>query len=136
MRLNEQLNTEHFALEEAARALASNPAKIIENDRYAFSAVDDGNVVGVCALFKDSAQRFQLACMAVEPTLRGKGYGRALMAHAIEHGRAAGATSVYLLSNTVLESAIALYQCFGFIPTSTGQHPIYARCNIVMERNI
>lgn len=133
VRLNEMWITEHFALEEADHALARNPSKIIDSGGYVFSLACGHQVAGVCALFKENAERYQLARMAVEPQHRGKGYGKALLNHAIAHSRSVGGKSVYLLSNTVLEPAIALYERFGFTPVSLGQHPIYARCNIVME---
>ena len=134
IRLNELWISEHFALEEADRSLAANPGHVIENGGFVFSLVNEGQVVGVCALFKEGAERFQLARMAVEPGLRGQGYGRALMDHALAHAKSVGATSVFLLSNTVLQPAIALYKRSGFGVVSTCQHPVYARCNIVMER--
>lgn len=134
IRLNESWITEHFSIEEADRVLAANPAKVIDDGGFIFSLACDNHVVGVCALFKENAERYQLARMAVEPNCRGAGYGRALVDHALRHAQSLGAKSVYLLSNTVLEPAIALYQRFGFTPVSTGQHPVYARCNIVMER--
>jgi GNAT superfamily N-acetyltransferase len=74
--------------------------------------------------------------MAVDPKFRGEGYGRALMEHAIKEARSAGATALYLLTNTRLEPAISLYEQFGFAPTLTGQHPVYTRCNLVMERTL
>lgn len=133
VRLNEIWITEHFSLEEADRTLAANPAKVIDNGGFIFSVTRANHVVGVCALFKENAERYQLARMAVEPNLRGEGYGRALMDHTLIHAKSIGAKSVYLLSNTVLEPAIALYKHFGFTPIFTGQHAVYARCNIVME---
>ena len=54
----------------------------------------------------------------------------------IELARKDGAETVYLLSNTVLKPAIALYRKHGFHSLSEGPHPVYARCNIVMERSI
>jgi putative acetyltransferase len=134
IRLNEMWISAHFSIEEADKALAKNPAKVIDNGGFVFSAVDGHAVVGVCALFKDSPERYQLARMAVEPNLRGNGHGRALIQHALKHAQADGASSVYLLSNTVLVPAITLYKRFGFATLSEGQHPVYARCNIIMER--
>jgi hypothetical protein len=48
----------------------------------------------------------------------------------------ADAKKVYLVSNTKLASAIGLYKKYGFQTVSEGQHPIYSRANIVMERHI
>jgi putative acetyltransferase len=74
IRLNELWISEHFSLEDSDRALAATPGQVIENGGFVFSLVSKGQVVGVCALFKEGPQRFQLARMAVEPGLRGQGY--------------------------------------------------------------
>jgi ribosomal protein S18 acetylase RimI-like enzyme len=133
IRLNEQWIGEHFALEEADRRLASDPFGIVREGGHILSLVEDGAVVGVCALLRGDGQRFQLARMAVDPRQRGKGHGDTLMVAALRQARADGAASVYLLSNTVLAPAIALYRKHGFRTVSEGTHPQYARCNIVME---
>jgi GNAT superfamily N-acetyltransferase len=134
VRLNEQWISEHFALEESDRRLAANPMQIIADGGHILSLVEGGRVVGVCALFRESRYRFELARMAVDRTERGKGYGDVLIRAALQRARESGATSVFLLSNTVLEPAIALYRKHGFVTVSEGSHPVYARCNIVMER--
>ena len=136
IRLNELWITEHFSIEEADRALAANPARVIAEGGAIFSLLDGEQVVGVCAIFKESAQRYQLARMAVAPAARGKGYGNRLLEHALAHAKTLGASSVFLLSNTVLQAAIALYKKHGFVTVYTGPHPEYARCNIVMERAV
>ena len=133
IRLNEQWISEHFAIEEADRKLAANPFKIVSDGGHIISLVASGRVVGVCALFKISEDRYELARMAVEPSARGKGYGDALITAALNRARDKGASSIYLDSNTVLVPAIALYRKHGFETVSEGPHPEYARCNIVME---
>lgn len=135
IRLNELWITTHFSLEESDRALAADPGKVVRDGGYIFSLVEAGRVVGVCALFKESDERYQLARMAVEPGERGKGYGNHLIEHALNKAWSLEATSVFLLSNTRLEAALALYRKHGFQTVSTCQHAVYARCNIVMERN-
>lgn len=133
IRLNEQWISEHFAPEEADRRLASDPFRIVREGGHILSLVEDGVVVGVCALLGGNGHRFQLARMAVDPRKRGRGHGDRLMTAALRPARADGAASVYLLSNTVLAPAIALYRKYGFRTLSEGPHPHYARCNIVME---
>lgn len=71
--------------------------------------------------------------LAVEPSQRGNGYGSILIRAAMERAKERGAESIYLLSNTKLQPAIALYQKHGFQTVTEGPHPLYARCNIVME---
>jgi putative acetyltransferase len=132
IRLNELWIKEHFSLEESDRKLAADPYRIVREGGHILSVVDDG-VVGVCALFRESPTRYELARMAVDPCVRGRGIGDALMRAAIELAKKDGAETLYLLSNTVLSPAIALYRKHGFRTVSEGPHPVYSRCNIVME---
>lgn len=133
VRLNELWITEHFSLEESDRELARDPFKIVREGGHILSLLEGEHVVGVCALFKESAQCYQLARMAVEPGQRGKGYGETLLRAAIHEARRSGAETLYLLSNTALGPACSLYRKHGFRTVSEGPHPAYARCNIVME---
>jgi len=133
IRLNEKWISEHFSIEEADRKLAEKTFKIVTDGGHIITLLIEGVVKGVCALFKEGGHCYQLARMAVEPSERGKGYGTLLIQAALERARTDGATRVYLLSNTLLSSAIALYRKHGFRVVSEGKHPIYARCNIVME---
>ena len=100
---------------------------------HILSLVEDGRVVGVCALFRDGSDRYELARMAVEPDERGKGYGDALLTAALRRAREDGVRSVYLLSNRKLAPAIGLYRKHGFETVADGPHPVYARCDVVME---
>lgn len=134
IRLNEDWISHYFRIEEADRELARNPAGIIDDGGYIFSLLEKEQVVGVCALFKEEDDVFQLARMAVSPETQRKGYGDALMNAAFEHLHKIGASRVYLLSNTILAPAIALYRKHGFTVLGEGQHPVYARFNIVMEK--
>jgi putative acetyltransferase len=134
IRLNELWITEYFVLEDVDRELAADPYKIVREGGHILSLVKSGKVIGVCALFKESPTRYQLARMTVDPSERGKGYGEYLLQTAIEKARKSGAKSIYLLSNTAaLSIAISLYRKYGFHTLTEGPHPVYARCNIVME---
>jgi ribosomal protein S18 acetylase RimI-like enzyme len=132
IRLNEAWITEHFSLEAADHELARNPGGVIDSGGSLLTLTAVGQVLGVCALFPDEPGRVQLARMAVAPEGRGMGYGQALLAGAKARAKETGATSIILYSNTKLVPAIALYRKHGFVTISTGSHPKYARCNIVM----
>lgn len=134
IRLNEDWISHYFSIEEADRELARNPARIIVDGGYIFTLLEQGQVVGVCALFKEDDDVFQLARMAVSPESQGKGFGHALIDAAFDQLHKVGTSRVYLLSNTILAPAIALYRKHGFTVLCEGQHPVYSRCNIVMEK--
>jgi len=133
IRLNELWIKEHFELEESDRKLAADPYKIVREGGHILSLVEHEKVLGVCALVKETPERFQLARMAVDPGERAKGYGGALIDAAISKAQESGAQTLYLLTNTVLAPAISLYKKHGFRVISQCRHPVYARCNITME---
>lgn len=136
IRLNELWIKEHFSLEAADRSLAADPGSILRGGGHTICAVEDGRVVGAVALFQRGEQHFELARMAVDPDYRRRGIGRALALFALEKGLERGARRITLLSNTVLEPAIALYRSLGFRAVREGQDPEYARCNVVMEKTL
>ena len=133
IRLNEMWISEYFAIEDADRKLAADPFKVVTDGGHILSLVEEGKVLGVCALFRDGEKAYELARMAVDPAARGKGYGDILIRAALDRAREKGAARVYLVSNTVLTPAIKLYRKHGFVTTFEGPHPDYARANIVME---
>ena len=136
IRLNEEWISTYFELEEVDHVLAANPYQIIENGGYIFSLVVKDEVLGVCALFNEGKGKYELARMAVSPRHHGGGLGHKLMRACLSKLSHIGAQKVYLISNTKLEAAIALYKKHGFKTVTQGQHPVYSRANIVMERNV
>lgn len=136
IRLNEEWISTYFEIEDADRALAENPYRIIEAGGYIFSLVSGREVLGVCALFNDGNGTYELARMAVSPMYQRSGFGNKLISVCLDKLSAIGAHKVYLVSNTRLEAAIALYKKHGFKTVSEGRHPVYSRANIVMERDV
>lgn len=93
-------------------------------------------VAGTCAMFKVGDNSYELAKMAVSPDFQGHGFGDLLMISAENWARAKGAKEVFMLSNTVLEPAIKLYQKHGYVITHLGPHPDYERCNIELKKEL
>ena len=135
IRLNEEWITGYFQLEEIDRKLAANPQKVIDDGGYIYSLVSNNEVVGVCALFNEGNNVYELARMAVSPKYQGKGYGDKLINICLSKAKEIKANKIYLVSNTKLEAAIALYKKHGFRTVSTGQHAPYSRANITMVHN-
>lgn len=134
--LNEQWISKYFKLESVDLELAKNPEKIISDGGFIFAIMVKGSIVGVCALFKRGDRDYELARMAVAPDYQERGYGSVLMEHCLKRLTELGAKRVYLVSNTVLLSAIKLYRKYGFLTVHEGPHPLYNRANIVMERAV
>jgi len=125
-----------WGLEEADRALSRDPLRIVREGGSLLSLARGDEVVGVCALFREGPDRFQLARMTVAERERGNGHGERLLLAALDRARDLGAASVYLLTNTALGPAVHLYRKHGFRTVRDGPHPEYARCNLVMERRM
>ncbi|RYZ83421.1 MAG: N-acetyltransferase [Proteobacteria bacterium] len=132
--LNRQWITTYFAIEAMDIAQLEDAQKIIlDVGGEIFFVLEDQRVLGTCAMVPHGPGCYELAKMAVHPAARGRGLGDVLMQLCISWARGKTAESIILLSNTILEPAIALYHKHGFQTTHLGPHPDYARCNIQME---
>jgi len=133
--LNEAWIKKYFAMEEADEVALNNPQTyIIDKGGDIVIAIYNEEVVGVCGLIKmnDSNYDFELAKMAISPSVQGKGFGYQLGIKTIERAKELGAKTLYLESNTILTPAINLYRKLGFEEV-TGIATPYDRCNIKME---
>ena len=74
----------------------------------------ENNVVGTCAIIRHSADKFELAKMAVTKQFRGRGIGRQILESALLKARSLGAVEIYLVTNKNLVAANKLYENFGF----------------------
>jgi N-acetylglutamate synthase-like GNAT family acetyltransferase len=123
-------------MEEADFKVLNNPAKnILNKGGHIFVALYKGEPVGVCALIRMDKQTYELAKMAVSPVAQGRGIGVLLGQAIIKKAKKLGASTLYLESNTILESAINLYYKLGFKKV-TGHSTPYQRCNIQMELSL
>jgi GNAT superfamily N-acetyltransferase len=133
-RLNRAWIERLFALEETDWKVLRDPAAaIIAHGGQIFFALDEETPIGTAAALRVSGDRYELAKMAVEPHYQGRGIGEQLGNAVIQFARAAGARTVFLLTNSSLAGAIRLYERLGFthqpLPPSTG----YSRADVYME---
>lgn len=82
----------------------------------AFDVLTDGQgqVVGTVGLHRVSATTCELRKMYLARAVRGQGWGRRLLEHALAQAKALGFTRVELETASVLREAVALYERFGF----------------------
>jgi putative acetyltransferase len=137
-RLNREWIEAWFVLEEADLETFRDPeTKVLGPGGEIFFVVEDGAVMGTCAVLRHSAEVHEIAKMAVSAAARGRGYGDLLMDAALAFSRAAGAAKVIIVSNTRLGPAIQLYRKHGFVrvPLDAADRR-YARADIRLEREI
>jgi len=135
----EQLNREwieaYFQLEDADREALGDPkGKILETGGQVLFVLEQGQVLGTCAVLRHNAEDYEIAKMAVAPAARGRGLGDLLMEAAVAFAQEAGARRVVIVSNTVLEPAIRLYRKHGFVQVPMAADGRYRRANIRLER--
>lgn len=135
-RLNRAWIEQYFQVEAADREVFDDPwSAIVEPGGEIFFVVDNQEVMGTCAVIKHEPGVYEIAKMAVSPAARGRGYGDLLMEATMDFARRAAATKVVIVSNTVLTTAIRLYEKHGFLRVPL-DHERFARANIRLERRL
>jgi ribosomal protein S18 acetylase RimI-like enzyme len=137
----EQLNRDwiesYFVLEDPDRAIFADPGgTILDRGGQIFFVVDDGEVLGTCAVLRHSEVECEIAKMAVARNARGRGLGDLLMAASIDYAHEIGATRIVIVSNTMLAPALRLYRKHGFLEVPLGSDERYERANIRLERQL
>jgi ribosomal protein S18 acetylase RimI-like enzyme len=104
---------------EEMEALVSASSSILLIARY---PDEQAGIVGMLTLIVyrvPTGIRARIEDVVVDEALHGKGIGEALMRHALNVARDAGADGVALTSNPKREAANRLYQRLGFKPWQT-----------------
>ena len=97
----------------APRPMLDDYAQVIRNKRVTV-AESRGTIVGVVVLDVDD-EGFVVDNVAVEPSHRGAGVGRALLEFAEAAARSAGFDSIYLYTHEKMTENIALYLRIGYV---------------------
>lgn len=136
-RLNRAWVSQHFVVEAGDERELGDPYGhfVAPGGQVLFLVSDTGVVLGTVALAKHG-ELFEVAKMTVDESYRGKGYGKVLMDAAIAYAKEAGALTLELVSNTRLETAIALYRKQGFVEVPLEPSEEYSRANIRMRREL
>lgn len=96
----------------------------IKNNAQIFVAETDGAIVGSIVLFPASIQAYdwtddvqefpEIRMLSVDPDIRGKGIGRALVVHCLEVANETGSEQIGLHTASFMTKASALYESMGF----------------------
>ena len=137
--LNRQWLLDYELMEAADEADLDDPHRaFLAPGGAIFVAECDGAVVGVCALRRGHGGGYEIAKLAVDPRMRGRGIGRLLVTRCIETARARQASQIVLVSNSRLRSALALYESLGFTHQAVPDvfSNIYQTADIYMTLNL
>ena len=115
--LLDQLTPAHCPLTEAGlRRLLNDPSS------HLYLLQEGDQVVGTLTLgiyHSPTGSKAWIEDVVVDDSRRGLGYGKALVAHAIEEAKQLGVQQLMLTSNPLRVAANKLYQSMGFEPKET-----------------
>ena len=119
--------------EEHDLLMLNNPEQeIIAPGGFIFLAISGETPVGSAALIKEGENEFELAEMVVSPAFQGQGISKLLLEKCLATARNQEAKRIFLLSNSQLKNALALYEKSGFeYITVTNSH--YDSADIMMQ---
>lgn len=133
-RLNAQWLERHFRIEAIDRAVLSDPERhILQPGGAIFFARLGTEIIGTCALLQESPGVFELTKMGVDETFRGLGAGKRLLEACIAEFHRRGGQTLFLESNSRLQTALRMYEKAGFAMQPSvrpGSH--YERADVYM----
>jgi GNAT superfamily N-acetyltransferase len=134
-KLNRHWIEKYFWMEPVDFQVLQHPDEhIIKKGGFIFMASYENEIAGTVALKFVSPGIYEFTKMAVDEKFRGKKIGKALAEAAIAKAKELNADKIILYSNTMLETAIALYRKIGF--TEVPVDGPYERSDIKMELEV
>jgi putative acetyltransferase len=124
---------EHNLTEAPDLEVLNNPqGTILDRGGFIFIALSGEEVIGTSALIKGDNNLMELAKMTVDPRHQGKGISKLLIEHCIANARILGVSGLYLYSSTKLQTALKLYEKYGFQHVPLTNSP-YLTADVYME---
>jgi putative acetyltransferase len=131
--LNREWLQRYGLLESHDELQISDPRGHILNDGGTiFLAKADGEIVGTAALVNAGNGEYELAKMAVTNKWQGRGIGKMLIEKCLSTAKSIGAERVTLFSNSQLQTAIKMYEKYGFKHIEVSGTP-YETADVKME---
>jgi putative acetyltransferase len=135
-RLNLEWLEKYNLTEAADLEVLDDPRGTILNGGGVIYLARIGNeIVGSAALIKEHDNIYELAKMAVSPAWQGRGISRVLIEKCLEAAHEFKAKKIILFSNSQLQTALKLYEKYGFIHVPVEDSP-FVTADVKMELNL
>jgi putative acetyltransferase len=108
---------------------------ILNQGGFIFVALSEDKVIGTAALIRGDDNLMELAKMTVDPIYQGKGISKLLMDTCIAKAKSLNVAGLYLYSSTKLQTALKLYQKYGFAHVPLIDSP-YATADVYMKLSL
>ena len=87
---------------------------VMDQGGFIFLLSEDDAIIGSAGILKINDKEYELIKMSVAPEHRGKKFGEMLLEKCIAKAKEMKASKIILFSNSNLQTAIRLYEKFGF----------------------
>lgn len=132
-RLNlEWLDNYHLTESHDLMVLDDPQSTILDRGGFIWLAMVEDKVVGSAALMKEHKDEYELAKMAVTVDYRGKGISKQLIETCLKKANEIRAKKLTLFSNHQLQTALKLYEKYGFYYVEVEDSP-FETADIKME---
>jgi ribosomal protein S18 acetylase RimI-like enzyme len=131
-RLNLEWLEKYFEIEPVDVEVLSQPHQIKNRGGLLLLAKCGDEIVGTCAVIHEGHGQYEISKTAVTPSFQGRGIGRKLLYAALNAYKSLGGSLLFLETNSVLTTAIALYESSGFVHEQRPTPSPYARANVYM----
>lgn len=107
---------------------------ILDSGGMIFLAREGDEIVGTAGIVEDhhEAGSYELVKMAVSPAQRGKGISKLLLDRCLQEARLLGARKMILFSSSKLQTALKLYEQYGFQHVAVTDSP-FETADVRME---
>jgi ribosomal protein S18 acetylase RimI-like enzyme len=113
--LNREWLERYHLMEPSEEEQLADPQKyFLHGGGQIFVALQNGRVIGTCAVMPHGEDEVELAKLTVAPECRGQGIARRLVEQCIQYARERAVRRVMLMSNSQLQAALRLYESLGF----------------------
>jgi DNA-binding MarR family transcriptional regulator len=137
--LNREWLSELFELTAYDNEQLANPEhSILAQGGQILLACDESELLGTIALLHHSDQACEISKMTVAKNYRGQNIGKLLLESIINQAKQKSYGYIILYANSKLESAIHLYEKFGFyrVPIDSEGDKYGSRCNLAYRMDL
>jgi len=113
--------------------ILDNPVKyVIDNGGFLWLAKEGEEIVGTVGLMAEGDGNFELIKMCVDEKWRGRGISKLLIETCLKKVKELGGTKLILFSNHQLQTALKLYEKYGFKNVEVTNSP-FETADVKME---
>lgn len=108
---------------------------VIERGGCIFLAMDGEKVIGTAGLWKENEKEYELVKMGVDKAYRGQGISKILLEKCLDEAKRLKAAKIFLFSNSQLQTALRLYEKYGFCHIAVTDAP-FLTADVKMELSL